>query len=195
MLKLKIGVAVVKQDRPARKQDGQAVKQHCWSALDQRVEARRCGPLAHLDEPLPIAKVKTEMEPDSRILQACIDDEDETYFRVLLNGNTIRYLTIAAGVYTVPEMCFSPTSMSLLPTLPSGDWNEALISQDHTTGRPYFKTWWRRSFSAVTSVWHLSRINYLDLQLSHKGNPACTRHLLDIHWIDALSNLQPSIGR
>ncbi|KAK3641220.1 hypothetical protein LTR56_011460 [Elasticomyces elasticus] len=108
------------------------------------------------------------MEPATRTLQASVDDEDDSHFRILVNGDTIRYLTVASGVYTAQDMCFSPTFMSLLPSFPPGDWNEACISRDAGSGEPYFRDCTKRSLPGITSIWHANKVDYLNLKLGAK---------------------------
>jgi len=61
------------------------------------------------------------MTSDIQMLQACIDEEDESYFRFLINEDTIKYISITGGVYATDDMCFAPALITLLPPLPPGD--------------------------------------------------------------------------
>ncbi|TKA23430.1 hypothetical protein B0A50_07306 [Salinomyces thailandicus] len=121
------------------------------------------------------------MEPKTRVLQACIDDDDgdESYFRVLINGVAIKYITIPPGIFSVDDMCFSPVLMTLLPPFPPGDWNDAYVSQDPQSGLPYYKTLTKRAWPAITSTWHATTVDYLELDLGFKWKSAVYDTLLN----------------
>ncbi|KAK5997053.1 hypothetical protein PT974_02404 [Cladobotryum mycophilum] len=73
-----------------------------------------------------------------QVLQASVDPEYESEFRILVDGKSIKYLAIDGGLYEQDDMCFGPSLIALLPPLPLGDWNQGRISRDPTTGRAHF---------------------------------------------------------
>jgi hypothetical protein len=72
------------------------------------------------------------------LLQAEVDEHDESFFRLLVDGRFVKYVTIESGLYTPEDMCFGPSLISLLPDLPPGDWNDGLVARDTNTGLPHF---------------------------------------------------------
>ncbi|KAJ5406303.1 Lipopolysaccharide kinase [Penicillium sp. CMV-2018d] len=79
------------------------------------------------------------------LLQAEADNDDESYFRLLINGS-VRYITIAQGIWSTDDMCFGPSLATILPDLPTGDWNAELVNKHPETGEPYFARATRASF-------------------------------------------------
>jgi len=59
--------------------------------------------------------------PKVEMLQASIDENDESYFRFLVDHNSIKYITIDFGLYTVDDMAFAPVLLPRLPVFPLGD--------------------------------------------------------------------------
>lgn len=109
------------------------------------------------------------MARDIQMLQALVDEGDEdSYFRFLVGGRSIKYITIANGLYTAYDMVFAPTLIPLLPAFPPGEWNDGRISKNLQDRQPYFERVEKRSLSGVTSIWHPTTIDYLDLKLGHK---------------------------
>ncbi|KAL5339818.1 alpha-galactosidase A precursor [Aspergillus crustosus] len=73
------------------------------------------------------------------LLQAEADEADESFFRILVDGNSIKYLTIDQGLYGIEDMCFGPVLATIIPDLAAGDWNEGRISKDpENDGKPHF---------------------------------------------------------
>ena len=58
-----------------------------------------------------------------QVLHLSADENSESHFRILVDGQSVKYLTVDAGVYETEDMCFPSTSVSKLPPLPAGDWN------------------------------------------------------------------------
>jgi predicted Ser/Thr protein kinase len=102
-------------------------------------------------------------QPQIDLLQAEADEEYESHFRILVDGNTIKYVTIDAGLYPIDDMCFGPSLVALLPELPPGDWNDGLIAKHPQTGDPYFASATRTQFPGVQHQWHKLYIDYQDL--------------------------------
>lgn len=60
-------------------------------------------------------------------------------------------------------MCFGPSLATILPNLPTGDWNDALVNKQPETGKPYFARATRPSFPGVENTWHNSFVDFVDL--------------------------------
>jgi len=103
-----------------------------------------------------------------QVLQASVDPDDESHFRILVGGKFIKYLTVDTGLYSPDDMCFAPSLIPLLPPLPLGDWNVGHISKDPTHGRPYFATATKIPLRKITHIWHASQIDYLELKMGRK---------------------------
>ena len=56
-----------------------------------------------------------------QLLQACVDKDDDSYLRFLVDSQSIKYITIAPRVFATEDMCFSPSIIRLLLTLPIKD--------------------------------------------------------------------------
>ncbi|TVY86424.1 hypothetical protein LAWI1_G008473 [Lachnellula willkommii] len=66
-----------------------------------------------------------------QVLQLEVDPETSGgEFRILVDGTSVKYLTIDPGLYDADDMCFTPLFVPQLPPLPPGDWNVGRISQD-----------------------------------------------------------------
>ncbi|EME39230.1 hypothetical protein DOTSEDRAFT_56677 [Dothistroma septosporum NZE10] len=103
-----------------------------------------------------------------QLLQASVDQDSDSHFRLLLNKKHIKYITIAAGVYEDDDMCFAPSLSSILPPFPTGDWNDGYIAKNEESGQPYFRSAGRTAFPRVRSVWHSNTFDYLDLTMRTK---------------------------
>ncbi|KAJ5124884.1 uncharacterized protein N7515_008709 [Penicillium bovifimosum] len=79
------------------------------------------------------------------LLQAEADENDQSYFRLLVNGR-IKYVTIDPGLYNVEDMCFGPSLISLLPLyqLANG------------------------ILDCVQNVWHETSVEYTELEVGEK---------------------------
>ena len=106
--------------------------------------------------------------PNIQLLQACVDPEDESYFRLLVDKKSFKYITIDVGLYDPDDMCFGPALISLLPPLPQGDWNTGHVSRDAVTGKPHFATVSKVNLPRVTKTWHPVEIDYLELRMGRK---------------------------
>lgn len=106
--------------------------------------------------------------PKIQLLQASADPEGISEFRILVDGKSIKFLTIDHGLYDIDDLCFEPVFITLLPPLPSGDWNEGHISRDPETGLPHFVRAIKTQFPGVTHLWHALQIDYLDVEMGHK---------------------------
>ncbi|KAK5121442.1 hypothetical protein LTR85_005275 [Meristemomyces frigidus] len=106
-----------------------------------------------------------------QLLQASIDEDDDSHFRFLVGGVSIKYVTITRKLYKTDDMSFEPTLILLLPTFPPGDWNDGRISRNPQDGRPFFERVEKRAMRAVSSPWHPVRIDYSNLELGEKLHP------------------------
>ncbi len=97
------------------------------------------------------------------ILQASIDLEDESYFRMLVDKKYVKYITIDGGLYSVEDMCFEPTLTTILPPLPAGDWNIGRVSRDPATGEPHFAAVSKETLPGIKTTWHPRRVDHLAL--------------------------------
>ncbi|KAF3028312.1 hypothetical protein E8E12_000385 [Didymella heteroderae] len=102
------------------------------------------------------------------MLQASVDLEGVSEFRILFDSTSVRYITIDPGLYSVQEMCFGPSLIALLPPLPPGRWNQARVRRDPTSGRVGFTDVLDTPLPEIGSLWHPVRIDHLDLQYGRK---------------------------
>lgn len=105
------------------------------------------------------------------LLQASVDEDDESYLRFLSKGKFVKYITIAVGVYAVDDMCFGPAITSLLPPLPSGPWNVGFVERDDETGQADFSRTVREHLDGVKNAWHQTKVDHLDLKMGAKLRP------------------------
>ncbi|KAI6914733.1 hypothetical protein KC318_g1711 [Hortaea werneckii] len=61
------------------------------------------------------------------LLQAEVDEETESQFRLLIDKKTVKCITVAAGVYDTDDMCFGPQLVQILPEFPPGDWKTGQV--------------------------------------------------------------------
>ncbi|PYH74393.1 alpha-galactosidase A precursor [Aspergillus vadensis CBS 113365] len=107
-------------------------------------------------------------EQQIELLQAEVDENDQSFFRLLVNGQSIKYITVEPGIYSTEEMCFGPSLISILPDFPSGDWNEGLVSRDANDTQPCFTSIKWTQFPGVQDIWHGTQVDYLDLTVERK---------------------------
>ncbi|KAF4948388.1 hypothetical protein FGADI_9700 [Fusarium gaditjirri] len=105
---------------------------------------------------------------DLQLLQASIDPDNESDFRILVDKKFVKYLTIDAGLFELPEMAFGPTLFSLLPRFPTEEWNKGRISRDPLKGTAYFSSISRVQLPGILNVWHITHVDHLDLQMERK---------------------------
>ncbi|GFP52262.1 hypothetical protein TASIC1_0001041400 [Trichoderma asperellum] len=103
-----------------------------------------------------------------QVLQASVDPESESEFRLLVNNKFVKYITIDSGLYGIDDMCFGPSLISLLPPLPPGDWNEGHISRDPSTGDAHFAAISKSPLPGITNLWHPTQIDHLKLRMGLK---------------------------
>lgn len=86
-----------------------------------------------------------------QLLQASIDESEKSHFRFLVDGKTVKYVTIAAGLYSVDDLCFAPTLLSLLPAFPDGEWNDGYIARSMDSDAPFFARTIKRRLPTIRS--------------------------------------------
>ena len=83
--------------------------------------------LPHKFAPTQVS-IRSESMPgifqEIELLQASVDEDSESNFRLLHRGEFVKYVTVAPKVFANEDMCFAPTLIPLLPTFPTGDWND-----------------------------------------------------------------------
>ncbi|KAL4778619.1 hypothetical protein BJX76DRAFT_362564 [Aspergillus varians] len=106
--------------------------------------------------------------PNVEILQAEVDENDQSFFRLQVDGRTIKYLTIGPDLYNAEDMCFGPSLIPLLPDFPPGDWNDGLVARDPNNSKPFFARASQTQFPSATHQWHGVSIDYLDIVVGKK---------------------------
>ncbi|KAJ5893172.1 alpha-galactosidase A precursor [Penicillium tannophilum] len=96
------------------------------------------------------------------------NQKSSCFFRLLVNGSSIKYITVEPGIYSAEDMCFGPSLVSLLPKLPTGDWNDGLVAKDPIDGRPHFVRFNLTQFPGVQNTWHETFVDYLELSIGRK---------------------------
>ncbi|KAI1399367.1 alpha-galactosidase A precursor [Hypoxylon fuscum] len=103
-----------------------------------------------------------------QVLQASFDEDVMSEFRLLIDNKFVKYVTIDPGIFERDDLCFAPSLISLMPALPSGDWNTAHIARDTVSGDPAFTAISNRRLRGITKIWHATQIDHLDFHLVHK---------------------------
>lgn len=62
---------------------------------------------ATLDRVYHLSSMSANAKPLA-LLQASVDLEDESEFRMLVDNQHVKYITIDGGLYDVEDMCFEP---------------------------------------------------------------------------------------
>jgi hypothetical protein len=97
-----------------------------------------------------------------------LDGSDESEYRILVDREFVKYLTIDPGLYDVGDMCFGPSLISMLPSLPPGDWNRGHISHNTPNGRPHSASVAKAQLPEVTDLGHPLQIDHLELHMGRK---------------------------
>lgn len=111
------------------------------------------------------------MNETVKIHELSVDPHDDSYYRLLVNGEHFKYITIQPGLYAVDDMSWPTKLVPQLPPFPPGDWNLGLISKDTKTGRPCFEWTVRKLFGGVQDLWHPAKVDFLSLRLGKKLMP------------------------
>ncbi|KAI1758997.1 alpha-galactosidase A precursor [Hypoxylon sp. FL1150] len=101
--------------------------------------------------------------PRIMLLQAGVDPEAISKFRILVDNKFVKYITIDAGLYDRDDMCFGPSLISLLPPLPPGNWGKGHISRNPKTRDAHFSAVSTTSLSGIMKTWHPTQVDYLKL--------------------------------
>lgn len=115
-----------------------------------------------------ISTLQMDHQPKIELLQAEVDESDQSIFRLLVDGLSIKYVTVEPGIYSAEDMCFGPSLVSLLPKFPTGEWNDGLVAKDAKNGRPYFAYVNQTRFPGVENTWHGTYVDYLKLSILRK---------------------------
>jgi predicted Ser/Thr protein kinase len=110
----------------------------------------------------------TRNQMEIELLQAEVDENDQSFFRLLVNGRNIKYVTIDPGLYSADDMCFGPSLVSLLPALPAGDWNDGLVTKNESNGQPHFAYAIRTAFPGVENTWNETYVDYSEIVVGEK---------------------------
>ncbi|RMY56172.1 hypothetical protein D0865_03788 [Hortaea werneckii] len=103
------------------------------------------------------------VSPKIELLQAEVDEETESYFRLLIDEKTVKYITIAAGVYNTDDMCFGPQLVQILPQFPPGDWNTGHVDKRTQDNERIFTRTERLDYPSIQKTWHAVGWDHLDL--------------------------------
>ena len=106
------------------------------------------------------------MSPQKQIqvLNLEVDYEDVSYFRILVDNSSFKYITIDFGVYCPSDMVWDRALIPLLPQFPEGDWNEGHIGRHPERGTPHFTRYARVALGTISNLWHPTRIDWIDLR-------------------------------
>ncbi|KAI0883943.1 alpha-galactosidase A precursor [Annulohypoxylon maeteangense] len=104
--------------------------------------------------------------PNIKLLHASVDpdNKNESEVRILIDNKFVKYINIDPGVYDPDDMCFEPVLISLLPPLPSEDWNTGYISQNAETGIPHFSVVSNAPLPGITNTWHPTQVDHLEIR-------------------------------
>ena len=100
-----------------------------------------------------------------QILHISADENAESHFRILVDGQCIKYLNVDAGVYEFEDMCFPPALIPQIPPLFPSDWNLGHICKDKEFDQSKLDWTVRKDFSGITNFWHPVQVDYLELTL------------------------------
>ncbi|KAF2135473.1 uncharacterized protein K452DRAFT_313963 [Aplosporella prunicola CBS 121167] len=103
-----------------------------------------------------------------QLLQASVDADGPSEFRLLIDDKFIKYLNIDPGIYSVDDMCFEPSLVAMLPPLPTSDWNKGHLSRSVEAGDAVCLHVIKDKMPSITNTWHTRCIDYLDLSLGRK---------------------------
>ena len=103
-----------------------------------------------------------EGQPDIELLQAEVAEDDQSFLRLLVNGVSIKYITVEPGIYTADNLCLGPTLASVLPRFFNGDLDDGLVAKHATDSRPYFARTSRTRIPGVENTWHETSVEFLE---------------------------------
>lgn len=115
----------------------------------------------------------TEQKNANVRLLACLFDEDDIMdgdYRFLVDGQCVKYVTMAPGTFRGAEDdgTFEPILLGgLFPPFPAGDWNSGHVAKNPETGRASFVRTDTVQFAGVKNLWHPTRLNELEFTRQH----------------------------
>ncbi|PYH87903.1 hypothetical protein BO71DRAFT_489189 [Aspergillus ellipticus CBS 707.79] len=89
-------------------------------------------------------------QPKVELLQAEVDEDDRSFFRLLADGHAVKYITIDPGIYRTDDIGMMPWVMK------------------DADNRPSFGSVKQTQFPAVLNTWHDTYVDYLDLSVGRK---------------------------
>ncbi|KAJ5114040.1 alpha-galactosidase A precursor [Penicillium angulare] len=107
-------------------------------------------------------------QPQIELPQAEVDENTQSFLRLLIDERSIKYITIDPGIYSDEDMCFGPGLSTVLPKFPPGDWNDGLVSKSPDSGQPYFASCSNTEFPGVENTWHEIFVDYMQLSIGRK---------------------------
>ncbi len=97
---------------------------------------------------------------DLKILHLSVDDTGlESYYRVLVDGNQFKSISVGSGVYDIEDLTCPQAN------LPSGEWNLGHIAKGEGNISPHFAWTIQRNFSSIQHTWHSVFVDYLSLTM------------------------------
>lgn len=112
-----------------------------------------------------------EVSQAIQLLDASVDEDDESHFRFLYQGKWVKYVTIAPALFTAEDMCFEPSLIPLMPPFPAGDWNDGYIARNPEDGLPYFARAVKTQLPGIRTPWHSTHLDHLDLVYGDRLRP------------------------
>jgi serine/threonine protein kinase len=107
-----------------------------------------------------------------KLLQVSADPDDISEFRLLVDHQHIKYVTIDPYIFDDMDLIFEPTLIEILrPLLPAGNWNHARIfwansseefSSEDAEVQVETST---QVLSGISEIWHPLAIDYLELEV------------------------------
>ncbi|KAH7355974.1 alpha-galactosidase A precursor [Pyrenochaeta sp. MPI-SDFR-AT-0127] len=116
-----------------------------------------------------------------KLLQASTDPDDISEFRLLVDHQHIKYVTVDPYIFDDMDLIFEPTLIKILrPLLPAGDWNHARIfqatsSEKSSSGNAEVQVETSTQVQpGILGIWHSLAIDYLELEVgSHLRSNVC----------------------
>jgi hypothetical protein len=117
-----------------------------------------------------MTQAKAMYPPTVEILNQEIDREGKTpsYYRMLVNEESFKYITIDPKIYEADELCFPPILLGKLPPFPAGDWNYGRISQTAENPTAFFAETSRKAFPSIRPLWHAKSYDYLSFKIRQR---------------------------
>ncbi|KAJ3767462.1 hypothetical protein FB446DRAFT_696315 [Lentinula raphanica] len=120
-------------------------------------------------------------------------DPDDSYYRFLVDGKYVKYVTVAPGTLAGEEIdwSFAPILLGeLLPSFPPGDWNNGHVAKDPETGKVTFIRTETESLAGVKNLWHPVKVNELDF-----ANKQSLRQRINVSTHPQLNNGKPVLTK